>query len=341
MPPRSRPLRAADVGEFPLIDRLLARVPALRPDVLVGAGDDVAVVSVSPEECLLVTCDVQVAGSHFRPDATDPSRLGRKAAAINLSDIAATGGRPAHFLVSLIVPPETEVGFLEAVYEGLAKEAARWGADVIGGNVSRGSCLAIDLTLLGTARPDRLLRRAGARPGDLILVTGRLGAAAAGLHLALHPGTAVDEGIRTSVLAAFETPVPRLDEAAALVAAQGVTAMIDISDGLAADLGHLCDAGGLGVRVHASAVPVDDATAAVAAAARVDPLRWALGGGEDYELLFTAPAHEAEVLADAVLAATGTPVSVVGEMVAPSRGRRLVLGSGREAELTREGWRHF
>lgn len=333
--------RVSDLGEFALIEWLACRLKPPNPDVVVGIGDDVAVIALTPERYLLATCDVQVAGVHFLPESCDPYRLGRRAAAVNLSDIAAVGGRPTHFLVSLSLPPDTPVPFLEALYEGLSDEAARFGADVVGGNISRSATLQIDLTLLGEVEARNLLHRSGARPGDRILITGRVGAAAAGLALLLDPQIPVGEDDRHSLLAAHETPTPRLAEARAIVSAGGATAMIDVSDGLSADLGHICDASGTGARLWADALPIDGPTRRVASAAGKDVLEWALGGGEDYELLFTASPDRAEALTQAVQEATGTPVSVIGEVTEAAQGRRLVFPDGREAELTPRGWVHF
>ena len=205
MPPEQRePRTVAELGEFALIDRLARRLPAARGDVVVGVGDDVAVFRAAGERVILATCDCQVAGRHFLVDAVDPFRLGRKCAAINLSDIASVGGMPTHFLVSLILPGELEIAFLDRLYEGLAEEAVRFGADVVGGNVSGGESLAIDLTLLGEARSSEVIRRDGARPGDQLWVVGELGAAAAGLALTLEGIPASDEPTRAAC-AAFET----------------------------------------------------------------------------------------------------------------------------------------
>ena len=333
--------RVGDLGEFPLIARLSGLVGPARPDVRVGIGDDVAVFEVGPGQCVLATCDAQVAGVHFLPDRVDPYRLGRRCAAVNLSDIAAMGGRPTHFLVSLALPPDTSVDFLEALYRGLASEAARYGADVLGGNVTRSACLQVDLTLLGEARADQVVRRSGARPGDRVLVTGALGTAAAGLELVRRPELELPAWAVEVVRDAYETPTPRLAESAALVRVGGVTAMIDVSDGLAQDLAHICQASGVGARLHAARLPVHEATRLVAQAAGVDPLDWALSGGEDYELLFTAPPEQADRLARAVQQATGTPVSVVGEVLPAAAGRRLVLPDGREVDLAARGWTHF
>jgi thiamine-monophosphate kinase len=333
--------KVSEIGEFGLIERLAARLGPLGSDVVLGIGDDVAAIEIGPDRLLLLTCDVQVGGSHFLPDRCDPRRLGRKVAAINLSDIAAAGGQPRHFLCSLVLPADTDVGFLEALYDGLAEEASRWDADIVGGNVSRGTQLVIDLTLLGEVARDAMLCRSGATPGEQVAVTGRLGAAAAGLWLSLHPESKTDPSIRKLALDAFEVPTPRLVEARTLVRTGGVGAVIDVSDGLAADLGHVCDSSRVGVRIDAGTIPVSDAAAGVARAAGLDPFDWALAGGEDYELIFTAPGEQMERLIAAVLSTADTPVTVIGEIVEESRGRELVLDGGSSRRLDPEGWSHF
>lgn len=330
-----------ELGEFALIERLARLLPPLRSDVRVGIGDDVAVLALGPDRLLLATCDAQVAGTHFVAERCDARRLGRKAAAINLSDIAAAGGSPTHFLVSLVLPPETPVEFLDGLYIGLAEEAGRYGADVVGGNVSGGERLVIDLTLLGTARAGDLLRRDGARPGDRVLVTGRLGAARAGLALALDPRLLVADDVRRAAADAFETPTPRVAESAAIVRTGGASSAIDISDGLAADLGHICDASRVGVRLLASALPVAHAAEAVAPLVGASAAAWALGGGEDYELAFTAPPDRAVAIARAVVTLCGTAIADVGEIVEPDHGRSIRAADGAERPLTSEGWRHF
>jgi len=331
----------ADVGEFGLIERLTSRLGPPRPDLFLGIGDDVAAIALDAQRLLLVTCDVQVAGTHFVTARCDPGRLGRKVAAINLSDIAAAGGIPTHFVSSLVLPPDTDLAFVEALYDGLGAEARRWGADVVGGNVSRGPILVVDVTLFGETTRGELLRRDGARPGDSLVVTGRLGAAAAGLHRTLHPELAVAPGVEREALAAFETPTPRLREARALVEIGGVSAAIDLSDGLLADLGHVCDRSGVGVSLRSRSIPIHRAAVALAPGASVDALDWALRGGEDYELLFTAPPGRTDDLVRGVIERTGTPATVIGEIVAPARGRTMELPDGERRPLESEGWRHF
>jgi len=335
-----------DIGEFALIDRLAKRLHPPAIDVIAGIGDDVAVIAFGgfrDAGCpyLLATCDVQVAGVHFLPGRITPYQLGCKVAAINLSDIAAMGGRPRHFLVSLAMPPDTPVAYLEALYDGLSEEARRHGADVVGGNMSRASSLTIDLTLLGEVMPDHLLRRSGAQAGDLLLVTGALGTSAAGLALVIDPELKATAEDRERCLQAHLTPTPRLAESAVIVREGGATAMIDISDGLMADLGHICEASGTGAELWEEAIPLLDATRRVAEAAGTDPLQWALSGGEDYELLFTARPDRAETLARNVTDSTGTPVTIIGAIRPPSDGHRLRHRDGSQLPLHAAGWDHF
>ena len=328
-----RPPKTIDqLGEFALIERLLRQLRGPRSDTVLPPGDDVAAIDIGGERLLLATCDIQVAGTHFLPELCEPFKLGRKLLTINVSDIAAAGGRPTHALVSLLLPPAVEVGFLEELYRGLSEEAECRGVQVVGGNVSRGTQLAIDLFLLGSVESDRLLRRDSARVGDRLLVTGRFGAAAAGLEVVRAAsgsgGPEWDEA-----RAAFESPTARLAEALVLSESPGIGAVIDVSDGLAADVGHVCERSRVGVRLEVDKIPIAASALAVAQATGHDAVRWALSGGEDYELAFTARPECAALLASKIMERTGTPATIVGEMVEPSRGRRIVLSS-RSGALT-------
>lgn len=335
--------RVFDIGEFPLIARLAQHLPAYAPDVVEGVGDDAAVIRTDTNRLQLLTCDIQVAGVHFLPEAITPYQLGRKVAAINLSDIGAMGGQPRHFLISLGLPSETPVADLEALYEGLRDECNLLGVDVVGGNISRMPVLVIDAFLVGEVAEDRLLQRRGARSGDQVMVTGSLGASRAGLELILHRSDLKEfpKEVVEAALAAHLTPRPRVREGQTIAAHSGATAMIDISDGLAADLGHLCDVSGVGVRIWAQEVPVAEAARQIAQMVGADPLAWALGGGEDYELCFTASPHHSRELAVAVQGATGTPVCLIGEILPKEAGCWLRLSEGSEVPLAPSGWDHF
>ncbi|HEU67888.1 MAG TPA: thiamine-phosphate kinase [Candidatus Acetothermia bacterium] len=333
-------MRIGDVGEFPLIERLAWIAGRGRADVVVGIGDDAAAVDLGGEDLVLLTVDSQVEGSHFVRGCIEPRVLGRRVLAVNTSDIAAMGGRPTHALVSLVLPTELELEWVEELYRGLAEEADRFGVAVVGGNVAR--CedgIVLDLTLVGRVRREHLLTRAGAKPGDMALVTGSLGEAAAGLYLSSHPELEIPE--RDALLARHLAPTPRVEEGQVIGAAGLATAMIDLSDGLGSDIGHVCDRSGVGVRIHAAKLPVSPAVERVAEQIGKKAWELALFGGEDFELLFTASPHAAGVLAERVSAGTGTPVSVVGEVLPAPAGRRLVLPEGIEVPLEPRGFTHF
>ncbi|RME35964.1 MAG: thiamine-phosphate kinase [Thermoflexia bacterium] len=334
-------MRIQEIGEFGLIDRIARSLPPPGEGVIVGIGDDVAVLR-SGERYLLATCDIQVEGVHFLREKIRPYQLGRKVVAINVSDIAAMGGVPRYLLVSLVLPKETEVEFVDGLYEGMREECSRWGAQIVGGNMAHSpGGVIVDLFLMGEVEPDHLLRRSGARVGDRVLVTGTLGDSAAGLVLLLNPGATCPDIHREFVLRRHLTPTPRLWEGRAIARSGLATAAIDVSDGLASDIGHICEMSNVGVRLWADAVPISDAARAVAGAVGADLLEWALFGGEDYELLFTAPADRAEDLARWVQEETGTPVSLIGEIVPADQGMGLVRADGSTHPLRKEGWDHF
>jgi thiamine-monophosphate kinase len=335
MPPSrvDRPPRR--VGEFDLIERLRRLVPTAGPGVRTGIGDDAAVVSLPRRT--LVTCDVQVEGVHFRRGMSAPGDVGWRALAVNVSDIASMGGAPRYALVSVLLPPGVSLRDVEAMYRGIGQAARAHGVIVVGGNISRTSGpLALDVTLLGEA--GRVLTRGGARPGDGVWVTGTLGNAAAGLFLARRPRVRV-RGAR-ALLRAYRRPSPRVRAGRALAARSAVTAAIDISDGTAQDLAHVLDASGVGAVVHLERVPVAPAVVAAAQAAHLDPYVWALGGGEDYELLFTArPGFETS--ARAVARVAGVAVTRIGEIVPRRAGRWIAGPAGRRTPLRPAGWDHL
>ncbi|MEJ2208954.1 MAG: thiamine-phosphate kinase [Anaerolineae bacterium] len=334
-------MQISELGEFPLIDRVAEIVAVERDDVLVGIGDDVAVLDHGGEELLLAKVDIQVEGVHFLPGTISAHDLGRKALAINLSDIAAAGGRPYHALVSLALPAETEVAWVEDLYRGLRHEAERYGLIVVGGNMARSpGAIVVDVFVLGRVRREHVLLRSGAQPGDRVLVTGTLGDSAAGLALLQDPGIGLEPAQREMLLARHFTPTPRLPESAIIARRGSATAMIDVSDGLSSDVGHICERSGVGVRLWAARLPISPAARQVAGAAGRAAWQMALEGGEDYELCFTAPPDAAGTLAAAVEAETGTTVSIVGEILVEP-GRYLVREDGTEVSLRAGGWQHF
>ncbi|HZL83901.1 MAG TPA: thiamine-phosphate kinase [Candidatus Krumholzibacteria bacterium] len=334
--PRQGPL-LTHVGESGLIQRLTALLPDAPANVLVGAGlDDTAVVDVGASDLWLLTCDVQCEGTHFERAWIDAYTLGRRAAAVNLSDIAAMGGEPRFALVSLLLPPRLPLRFYDEVMRGLAARFADARTVIVGGNIARSRRdIAIDVCLVGRVARRRLVRRRGARPGDRILITGSPGDSAAGLAL-LRRGATGGGALRRR----FLEPEPRLAAGRAF-AACGASAMIDVSDGLSTDLLHLCDASGVDVEIHTDRLPVSAALSRAAARLGENPLRWVLHGGEAYELLCALPparlagAHKRRLQTRA-----GVPLHDIGRVLRAGSGRWLVHG-GQRLPLEAESFDHF
>lgn len=335
-------MQISDLGEFPLIDRVARIVAVERPDVVVGIGDDVAVLAVDGDELILATVDSQVEEVHFLRHLITPRQLGRRALAINLSDIAAMGGRAQHALVSVALPSHTDVAWVEELYRGLREEGDRFQTAIVGGNMARSPERAfIDVCVLGRVHRDHLLLRSGARPGDRVLVTGSLGGAAAGLTVALEPELPLTASQRRFLLARYLTPTPRLSEAAVIARSGAATAMIDVSDGLSSDVGHICERSQVGVRLSADRLPISPAARRVAELTDGPAWRLSLGASDDYELCLTASPGEAEAVIAAVQEETGTPVTAIGHVVPPQEGRWLTLEDGKEKPLEAMGWQHF
>jgi thiamine-monophosphate kinase len=292
--------RLDEVGERAILRYLRERIPG-GAGVTIGVGDDAAAVeALGPHT--LVTVDCLVEGTHFRREWAPPRLLGRKALSASLSDVAAMGGTPRHATISLCLPPETSFGFLDGLYDGLLERAAETSVNLIGGNVAAaGSGIVVDVTLLGQA--ERLLRRSGAEPGDRIMITGALGAPAAGLLL-LAQGVRLDaEGGLASTGVWTESSrgpllrclLAQLDPRPPIALGRGLGendiahAAIDVSDGLSGDLLQLCEASGLRAWIDAQALPVDPDAAVVARAAGREVRDLALNGGEEYQLLLAVP----------------------------------------------------
>ena len=322
-------MNVSELGEFGLIDRLRKTIgePA---EGEVWVGDDTAVLR-APAGTIFFTTDLMVEGVHFDLELTGPEDLGYKSIAVNMSDIASMGGTPRRALVGLGLRAGIDVEWVEALYGGMNECAEAFDSAVVGGDVSRSDCLLLSVAMIGNPAGRRVVTRAGARQGDVICVTGVLGASAAGYRL-LRAGRREGDLVRR-----HRRPIPRVREAEVL-RRHLPTAMIDVSDGFAADLGHLCGASNVGAVVEAAKLPVVDL-----AGEQIDreALELALGGGEDYELCFTIPPDRAEKAASAISDATGTRISFVGEVVSPDRGRILKLKDGSEEKLEAKGWDHL
>lgn len=335
-------MRISDFGEFPLIDRLERLVVSTGAGVVIGIGDDTAVLEGCGGWYRLATVDAQVETVHFLRDQITPQQLGWRALAVNLSDIAAMGGEPQFALASLVLTNDTPVTWVEGLYEGLQTLAGRYGIAVVGGNMARTPRdVVVDVCMLGKVKQEEVLLRSGARPGDLVLVTGSLGEAAAGLRIMLEPERFEEVAEREELLKRFLAPTPRLTEGGLIAQTRQASAMLDLSDGLSSDLGHICERSKVGVRVWADRLPVSEGVQQVAQAAGLSVLDLCLAGGEDYELCFTVSPTEVNSLMRTVEKSTSTPVTVVGEVLAPEQGRHLLFPNGHVVPLENKGWQHF
>lgn len=295
----------------------------------IGIGDDAAYLPPSSAGWL-ITQDMLVEGIHFRWDWMTPEQLGEKAVAVNISDIAAMGGTPVAILTSISLSGDGPVTVVEGIYRGMAKALDRYGATLIGGDtVGSSGPMTLDVTAVGMPGPGGPVTRVGARPGDRLFVTGRLGAAYAGLSLLSHgvawPGDEIHE---RSVLFAHLAPKARVEAGHRLGAV--AHALIDVSDGLYQELAELTRFGGIGARVYADQLPIDAATRRVAARFSDDVLDYALYGGEDYELLAAVPPSRVSDIQSAC-EECGVPMTEVG-VVTDLPGIRLVI-EGREVLL--------
>jgi thiamine-monophosphate kinase len=329
------------VTERRLIE-IIRRASTRGAGVRVGIGDDCAVLEPGAGRLVLATTDLLVEDVHFRRRYATAADLGWKSLAVNLSDIASMGGRPRWALVALACPEDVTVEEVEGFYAGMLELARAHDVAVVGGDTSaspRG--FIVNVTLLGEAVSASVLRST-AKPGDVVAVTGALGRAAAGLAV-LERGTApagVGPGELDDVKTAHLRPTPRVREGQWLASVGGVTAMIDLSDGLATDLGHICEESRVGACVELERLPVDAGARAVAEALSVDPLAWATGGGEDYELLVICHPGAVARLADGLAAATATRLTAIGEIAPAADGVRYRDAAGREVAVA-PGFEHF
>ncbi len=335
-------MKAGETGEFELIERLTFHAKAGDGGVVLGIGDDAAGMTPSEGRLLLATCDAMVEGVHFHVDWMSAEQIGARAAAVNLSDIAAMGGIPRWALVSLAVSDETPVGLLEGVYRGMSDALGRYGATIVGGNTTRtGGELRVDLTMLGEVEPDLVLSRAGARAGDLLCVTGELGGAAAAVKMLLADNfCCADAKAGDAVVARLVAPSPRLEAGRILARSGAVTSCIDISDGLAGDMGHVSAQSGVEIIIEAGSIPLGLGVDEIGRGLGVEPLLLALQGGEDYELAFTLVPECRERVFDELTTTAGVAPVVVGTVGEGPVGVKIVDDGGERLDLG-GGFTHF
>jgi thiamine-monophosphate kinase len=296
------------------------------PNVVLGPGDDAAVLSAGSGD-LLLTTDALVEDVHFSRRWITARELGAKAINVSVSDIAAMAGSPRAAVCALALPAELDAAWAMQLLGGMREACGEHGLALVGGNLAAGPCVQIVVTVLGEVAPGRAVPRSGARAGNRVVVTGDLGGSAAGLRLARGSGALDAEG--REAVARHLRPRARVGEGA-ILARHGATAMIDVSDGLAVDLTRVCDAAGVGVRLRLADVPLGPAA----------EIADALAGGEDYELVATMPDDGAVDAARAELRETfGVPLTAIGEIV--DEGRSVIDAAGLERPLEPAGWDHF
>ncbi|MEJ2521067.1 MAG: thiamine-phosphate kinase [Desulfuromonadales bacterium] len=329
-----------DIGEFGFIDRI-SRGCLIRPAGIVKAiGDDAAAFRSDPELLNLVTTDLLIERVHFMRDAADGYSLGYKALAVNLSDIAAMGGTARNAFVSIAVPQDVTLDFLDDFYRGIKRLAAEHEVNILGGDTTGSSVdLIINVVVTGTVAEKEVLFRDKARVGDVIFSSGCLGDSRAGLHLVLNRITAGTPYLKT-LLNAHLRPKPLLREGRLLAAHGGVHAAIDVSDGLSSDLGHIVRLSRVGARLFIDRLPLTPALQQFCRRFGFDPVEYALAGGEDYALLFTVAPSEADAIARDYFTTFGQSLHRLGE-ITDSGKIELIEGSGVSRVIVPTGWNHF
>jgi len=333
----------ADIGEFGLIrliHELLDREGVRAPGLILGIGDDSA--SFNPNEGyeLLVTCDCMLEGRHYLREHINPMDLGRRAMVMNISDIGAMGGRPLYALVSLGLKKDTLVTDVLQMYRGFIQELNPLGASIIGGNITRSDYSDfIDITLTGEVERNKIIRRSAARPGDIILVTGFPGQAAAGLSILLN---SIEEDLQSNPLVrAYKRPVHRAREGRAAALSGHATSMIDISDGLMGDLGHICEESGVGAEIIRAELPVSAHMRVFSASNGRDVYEMILGESDDYELIITCGSNNRGKVCSVIAEICDVPVTEIGRITSKPDGIKIVFPDGSKHEVTPHGWDHF
>nr|HID60069.1 thiamine-phosphate kinase [Desulfobacterales bacterium] len=329
-----------DIGEFGFIRRI-SRGCLVRPKhVLKGIGDDAAAFVPSPGDVTLVTTDLLVERVHFLRDSTSGFNLGYKALAANLSDIAAMGGTAQEAFVSIAIPEDCPLDFLEDLYEGMKKLGAEFAVNLLGGDTTKSNLdLIINVAVVGSVPKDEILYRHTAQPEDAIFSTGFLGDSRAGLHLILN-NIPVDSKEFMVLKDAHIFPKPYLREGRFLARKRYAHAAIDVSDGLSSDLGHILEESNVGARLYAEKIPVSQNLKKFCDRFEFDPVDFALAGGEDYTLLCTIPTDKAEEAVRDYVREFNQPLYPIGEINDSGR-LELVYPDGKMKQIKPTGWDHF
>ena len=331
-------MRVSQLGERRLLARIQSRfanVGRQSAEIVVGIGDDAAVIAPRRNTHTVLTTDSQVEGVHFDRRWSSPEDIGFRTLAVNVSDLAAMGAASRWALVALMLPDATAVADVDGIVDGIAQLAQRVGMTVVGGNLTRSpGPLVVDITAVGEVAPRRMLTRSGGQPGDALYVTGTIGGAAAGLEMLRTSGSGADTCIDR-----YRRPEPRARLGVAIARARAARAAIDLSDGLADAAAQLADASGCGVEIDAAALPIESAAREWWTAAGVDPVASALVGGDDYELLIAVPANWRGRLRHATSRVSTPSLTRVGTLTKKA-GARVLLREGLHEALP-EGFQHF
>jgi len=330
-------MKLREIGEFGFIDRIKNGCFIREKNVIKAIGDDCCVFKTSAGMVTILTTDMLVEDVHFLRGSIPPFTLGRKSLAVNISDIAAMGGVPREAVVSIAIPPDLDVEYLDALYNGMKKIAYEYDVNLLGGDTtSSPKHLVINVALVGEGKEGELLYRSGAKVGDAIFLTGHVGSSAAGLDILLKKR---DAAPWEELLQAHINPTPHV-KAGRIIAATGMAnSMIDVSDGVASDLGHICIESGLGATIEESKIPTTELFDRYIAEFALDFEHFALHIGEDYVLLGTAPEPNARKL-ETALKTEGCEFFIIGK-INDEKGIKLVGRDGQSSRVAAKGYDHF
>jgi thiamine-monophosphate kinase len=334
----------SEIGEFGLIahiHKLILEKGVQTDGVRLSIGDDTAAIEPRTGFELLVTCDCLVEGRHYLPDHIIPLDLGRRAMAVNISDIGAMGGLPLYSLVSLGLREDTLVTDVESIYHGFLAELHPFQASIIGGNITRtDGPNFIDITMVGEVEKGNIVLRSTAEVGDAILVTGFPGQAVAGLQLLLSSLSPQDMQ-KQPLVQSYNTPKHRAREGHAIACSGYAKAMIDTSDGLLSDLGHICEESKVGAEIFQKKLPLSKALHQAASQLNCDPYDLILSESDDYELILTCAQNHVEKIQSRVAGLSDTPVTEIGRITVAKEKIQLIIPDGRKKLVTPSGWDHF
>lgn len=332
-------MKLKEIGEFGFIDRIKSLFDDLAQGYQMGIGDDCAIISAKDKEDWLVTTDMLMEGVHFLRNGITPQQLGYKSVAVNLSDIAAMGGTPIGTFLSIAIPPQTDVEYLDAFMGGYHEICQKYNTTLLGGDTTKSlKHMAINVCVIGKCPKGKARLRSMAQPGDAVCVTGYLGDSAGGLQVILNK---LKPSLHhTYLLNKHLLPEPLLSEGQFLAAFPEVHAMMDISDGIASDLNHILNASGVATHINLDWLPISEQLASVAEKQGWNAIELAIGGGEDYELLLTVAEDKVESVQKEFHARFGKPIIQIGTITTESPAIRWFNGN-KEVQLAKTGFNHF